>query len=252
MLKKIIMHFGVVLIGTVIIGVNILSALTDKTYTEPNTGMEFVFVKGGCYEMGCGSWMSDCHDNEKPPHEVCVDDFYIGKYEVTQKEYKKVMGKNPSSFVTDDRPVENVTWYKADEFCEKIGGRLPREAEWEYAARSGGKKEKFSGGNNLDSVAWYADNSGKISYPVGTKSPNNLGIYDMSGNVLEWVSDWYSNDYYGESPKSNPEGPSHGIYRVVRGGGWTYTTRGLRTTIRKWYDPGYYEYAIGFRCAGTF
>ncbi len=225
---------------------------TQKEYTDPVTGMEFVFVQGGCFQMGCGSWTSYCDSDEKPVHEVCVANFYIGKFEVTQKEFKKVMEKNLSDFKGDRRPVRGVTWYEADEFCRKIGGRRPTETEWEYAARSGGKKEKYSGSNNVDSVAWYTNNSGRKPQDVGTKSPNGLGIYDMSGNVWEWVSDWYGENYYKNSPRDNPKGPSDGTSRVLRGGSWGSSARHVRTSTRGGGDPGLRDDSRGFRCAGTF
>ncbi|MBF0424187.1 MAG: SUMF1/EgtB/PvdO family nonheme iron enzyme, partial [Magnetococcales bacterium] len=184
--------------------------------TNARTG-DFVIVSGGTFEMGCGSWQSGCFDNEKPVHSVTVGSFEIGKYEVTQKQWKAVMGSNPSSFSScgDDCPVEMVTWNDTQDFIAKLNQqekgctyRLPTEAEWEYACRSGGKQEKYCGGNDVDQVAWYGSNSGNKTYPVGRKVANGLGAYDMSGNVWEWVADWYGSDYYASSPKENPKGPS--------------------------------------------
>ncbi|HBA26440.1 MAG TPA: hypothetical protein DCY98_03455, partial [Nitrospinae bacterium] len=125
--------------------------------------------------------------------------------------------------------------------------RLPTEAEWEYAARSGGKSEKYSGGNNIDSVAWYSGNSGSKTHPVGQKEANGLGLYDMTGNVWEWTNDWYADDYYRKSPKNNPEGASSGQHRVLRGGSWGDTPQRLRTANRVRDGPGERDYNFGFR-----
>ncbi|MBI5196649.1 MAG: SUMF1/EgtB/PvdO family nonheme iron enzyme, partial [Nitrospirae bacterium] len=207
-------------------------------YTDPLTGMEFIFVKGGCYQMG--DTFGDGNNDEKPVHEVCVDDLYMGKYEVTQKEWTGIMGSNPSSFKDcgDNCPVEKVSWNDAQEYINKLNSktgknyRLPTEAEWEYAARSGGKNEKYAGGNALDSVAWYDSNSGIKTHAVGQKQPNGLGLYDMTGNVLEWVNDWYGENYYKNSPKDNPKGADSGQYRVLRGGSWFYKPQNLRASYR--------------------
>jgi len=200
--------------------------------------------------MGSNSGDND----ERPVHEVCVDSYYIGKYEVTQGEYKKIMGSNPSNFKKGNRyPVEMVNWDDAQSFVKKLNShsgrtfRLPTAAEWEYAARSGGKAEKYSGGNNLDTVAWYSENSGGFSHKVGTKRPNGFGIYDMSGNVWEWCQDWYGKDYYGNSPRNNPKGPGSGLYRVFRGGSWGNGAAFLRSALRNWALPSDRGSNVGFR-----
>ena len=196
-----------------------------------------------------GDTFGDGESEEKPVHEVCVDDFYIGKYEVTQGQWKAIMGSNPSHFSNcgDNCPVESVSWNDIQDFINKLNQktgksyRLPTEAEWEYAARSGGKSEKYAGTSNeseLGDYAWYDKNSGSKRHPVGQKKPNGLGIYDMTGNVWEWVNDWYDSDYYKNSPKSNPTGPSSGKeYKVLRGGGWVAGARDLVTSFRFWYVP---------------
>ena len=241
---------------------------TPKTYTDPYTGMEFVFVKGRCFQMG-DTFGESPAEFKFTPHAVCVSDFWMGKYEVTQGEWVKVMGENPSHFLKcgEDCPVEQVSWDDTVTFMgrmRKNGGksfRLPTEAEWEYAARSGGKKEKFAGGENLDELAWYADNSGKKTQPVGTKQSNGLGIYDMSGNVFEWCSDWFSPDYYSTSPKDNPKGPAQGPesfklgeqevkggpFRVVRGGSWDRDAVYARAASRTLNQPGSRFHNLGFR-----
>jgi len=227
-----------------------------KEYTDPVTGMEFVLVEGGCYQMGSNSGESD----EKPVHEVCVDDFYIGKYEVTQDQYQKITGNNPSRFNGSDRPVEQVSWDDAQSYIQQLNRRgvihhardsriapyrLPTEAEWGYAARSGGKNETYAGGNNVDAVAWYASNSGNQTHPVGQKQANGLGLYDMSGNVWEWCQDWYGS-YEGRSQR-NPQGPSSGSYRVLRGGSWSNIAGHARAAIRNRYTPGIRDGYLGFR-----
>ena len=228
------------------------------TWTDPETGMEFVWVPGGCYQMGCGSWTDSCDDDEKPVHEVCVDGFWISKYEVTQGEWEQIMGNNPSHFDNGDNyPVEEVSWNDCQDFIDNLNSessktfRLPTEAEWEYAARSGGKQQKYAGGGDVDSVAWYGGNSGDQTHEVGTKAPNDLGIYDMSGNVWEWCSDWYSSDYYSNSPKNNPQGPSSGSYRVGRGGGWDSVAEYVRAVIRVYGVPSYTYVGIGLRLVRT-
>ncbi len=225
------------------------------TWKDPTTGMEFVLVKGGCYRMG--DTFGDGYDDEKPVHEVCVDGFYIGKYEVTQGQWEKVMGNNPSSFRKgNDYPVEGVSWNNVREFIKKLNiktgksYRLPTEAEWEYAAKSVGKSEKFAGTSNesaLSEFAWYWDNSKRSTHPAGQKKPNGLGIYDMSGNVLEWCSDRRSGDYYSESPRKNPKGPASGSYRVVRGGGWNSLAGFCRSSLRNILDPSDVSSDLGFR-----
>ena len=230
--------------------------LDMKPFTETVTGMEFVFVPAGCFDMGCGNWTSNCSDDEKPVHTVCVDDFYIGRYEVTQGQWKKVMHSNPSEFQKGDNyPVENVSWNDVEEFIKKLNSRsnkrfrLPTEAEWEYAARSGGRKEKYVGGDDVDRVAWYGSNSSDHTHPVGTKAPNGLGIYDMSGNVWEWCQDWYCEDYYSKSPRNNPHGPSSGSLRVLRGGSWCNGPWFVRSALRVRLRPASRSCDLGFRLA---
>lgn len=214
-----------------------------KTPMEPPkaaaVGIELVFVKGGCFQMG--DTFGDGEADEKPVHEVCVDDFSMGKYEVTQGQWKAIMGNNPSYFKDygDTCPVEKVSWNDIQDFIQKLNSRtgkryrLPTEAEWEYAARSGGKNEKYAGTNdNLDDYAWYTSNSGSKTHPVGQKRPNNLGLYDMSGNVWEWVQDWYDAGYYKNSPKNNPQGPSSGTSVVLRGGSWYDSPGFVRASYR--------------------
>jgi len=212
-----------------------------------------VFVEGGTFQMGSNSGDSD----EKPVHTVTVKGFWISKYEVTQAEYSRVMGTNPSYFKCDDCPVENVSWEDAVEYARRVGGRLPTEAEWEYAARGGTQSRgyRYSGSNNLDEIGWYNNNSGSKTHPVGQKQPNELGLYDMSGNVWEWCEDWYSSEYYQNSPQVEPKGPSSGTDRVLRGGSWHNNgiDYNCRLAFRGRVNPdGRGSGRVGFRCVRDF
>ena len=217
---------------------------------------EMVFVQGGAFTMGCTLEQGgDCSSDEKPAHQVTVGSFYIGKYEVTQAQWKAVMGSNPSSFKGDNLPVEHVSWNEVQEFIRKLNAatgkqyRLPTEAEWEFACRGGLKSAhyKYSGSNNLNDVGWYSDNSGNTTHPVGTKLPNELGIYDMSGNVWEWCNDWYG--AYSSVAQTNPQGPASGSARVLRGGSWSYDARFVRVSFRYYITPDYRINFLGFRLA---
>lgn len=205
-----------------------------------------------------GDISGDGDPDEVPAHQVCVDDFYMGMYEVTQRQWFQVMGTRPSSFRNcDDCPVENVSYKDVQEFLRKLnrttGGkyRLPTEAEWEYAARSGGKKEMWavSGGDALENHAWYKGNAGGKPHPVGQKGMNGLGLYDMCGNVQEWVNDYYTTDYYGVSPENNPKGPSGSQYRAARGGSFLNSPWGIRASIRYRFTPDDRGREFGFRLA---
>jgi formylglycine-generating enzyme required for sulfatase activity len=226
--------------------------------TTANATTEMVYVRGGTFTMGCTAEQgTDCYDDEKPAHEVTVSDFYIGKYEVTQAEWKAVMGSNPSNFKGDNLPVEKVSWNDAQEFIRKLNTttgknyRLPTEAEWEYAARGGSQSRgfKYSGSNNIDDVAWYEENSGDKTHPVGTKPANELGIYDMTGNVWEWVNDRYGG--YSSGSQTNPVGPSSGSYRVLRGGSWDFGARSARVSFCNRREPGHRSGSLGFRLASS-
>ena len=222
--------------------------------TTPAINIEMVYVAGGTFTMGCTYEQGDdCDNDEKPAHQVTLSSFNIGKYEVTQAQWKQVMGSNPSSFKGDNLPVENVSWNDVQEFIRKLNAltgkryRLPTEAEWEFAARGGNQSRgyKYSGSNTIGNVAWYYDNSGSKTHPVGTKSANELGIYDMSGNVWEWCSDWYG--AYSSSAQTNPKGPTTGSGRVFRGGSWDNNAGGCRVSDRRYLTPGYSYYVLGIR-----
>jgi len=216
--------------------------------------IEMVFVKGGTFKMG---FDCECENGKNPTHaahNVTVGDFYIGKYAVTQKQWLQVMDSNPSGGVEgDDYPVNNISWYDAQEFIERLNAatgkkyRLPTEAEWEYAARGGAESKgyEYSGGGNPDDVAWHDGNSGGGSHPVGSKAPNELGIYDMSGNVWEWASDWFGD--YDSGDQVNPTGPQAGKFRVNRGAYWGLIAEDCKVYQRGYYPPSGSGYDTGFR-----
>ena len=225
------------------------------TFTVNGVTFEMIPVEGGTFTMGTTAEQGgEADDDEKPTHQVTLSSYAIGKHEVTQALWQAVMGGNPSKFKGNNlRPVECVSWGDCQEFISKLNSitgksfRLPTEAEWEFAARGGKKSKgyKYSGSNNLDEVAWYDGNSGNQTHPVGTKRPNELGIYDMSGNVWEWCSDYWGN--YQSSPSTNPTGPSSGGDRVLRGGGWLDHARGCRVSYRCRGGPGGRDYGLGLR-----
>ncbi|MBN1969923.1 MAG: SUMF1/EgtB/PvdO family nonheme iron enzyme [Candidatus Delongbacteria bacterium] len=246
---------------------------TDRIIMKPSKSIltdNMVFVEGGEFEMG--DTFGDGEDYEKPVHKVFVDSFLIGKYPVTKKEYEEIMGKVRYLIQGEDHPVD-VSWYNAVEFCNKLsiregltpcyngsgykikcdfnanGYRLPTEAEWEYAARGGNKSRgyKYSGSSDLDAVGWYNDNSENKTHPIGQKEPNELGIYDMSGNVSEWCWDLGDDDYYKDSPAKNPQGSTTGSRRVARGGCWFRIPAYCRVSSRIGVYPDYSRADLGFR-----
>ena len=220
--------------SSVVSGSNVISIPVKNGIT-----IDMVKVEAGTFMMGATSEMQDPYDDEKPVHQVTLtNDYYMGKYEVTQSLWQAVMGSNPSEFKGDDLPVDQVSWNDCQEFIGKLNGltgkkfRLPTEAEWEYAAR-GGKKNcgyQYSGSSNISDVAWYDGNSGNKTHPVGMKQANELGIYDMTGNVNEWCQDRYGS--YVSSPQTNPIGANSGSFRVFRGGSWYYSARYCRSSYR--------------------
>ena len=192
-------------------------------------------------------------NDERPAHQVTLKNYYIGETEVTQELWKTVMGNNPSFFDGSNLPVENISWEDCQEFIRKLNAktgqkfRLPTEAEWEYAARGGknSKGYKYSGSNNLDDVSWHEGNSSNKTHAVKTKSPNELGLYDMSGNVWEWCSDRFGN--YTSAAQRNPAGPDTGAFRVNRGGGWGYGARCCRVSARDNAATGRRDGNLGLR-----
>ena len=265
-----------------------IERVSDRTFTVNGVSFKMIYVQGGTFTMGATSEQgSDANFDEEPAHRVTLSNYYIGQTEVTQELWQAVMGSNPSKFKGNKRPVEWVSWDDCQTFITKLNNltgqrfRLPTEAEWEYAARGGNKSRgyKYSGSNNLPDVAWYDDSisnddaaavdaaavaaaaveagleeisvtvESEETYYVATKSPNELGIYDMSGNVWEWCQDWYDNEYYSHSPQMNPQGSSLGSTRVCRGGSWYSGAGYCRVAYRYYYFPDYRSSYLGFRLA---
>ncbi len=220
-------------------------------------GMEFCLIPAGSFMMGSPDGVG--FSNEHPQHRVTITrPFYMGKYLVTQAQYQAVMGKNPSYFKGADRPVEQVSWHDAWEFCHRLNRMektvaymLPTEAQWEYACRAGSQGKWCFGDDEsrLGDYAWYDDNSGDETHPVGQKLLNAFGLYDMHGNVWEWCADWYGEDYYSRSPELDPQGPDNGGLRVLRGGSWFSNAGYCRSGDRCYDSPGIRDYYIGFRLA---
>jgi formylglycine-generating enzyme required for sulfatase activity len=219
-------------------------------------GVEFkmVWVEGGTFTMGCTAEKGEvCYNAEKPAHSVTLSSYYMGETEVTQALWEAVMGNNPSRWKGDNLPVEQVSWKDVQVFIEKLNRltgrkfRLPTEAEWEYAARGGGKSKgyKISGSNIIDAVAWYESNSGSKTHIVKWNQSNELGLYDMTGNVWEWCSDWYGD--YSPGAQQDPEGPSTGSSRVCRGGSWLDFARDCRVWRRFMSNPSDQSSSHGFR-----
>lgn len=216
--------------------------------------MKMIAVEGGLFQMGATSEQGeDARDNESPVHQVQLESFYIAECEVTQTQWKKIMGENLSEFKDDTHPVEMVNWEDAQKFCRELSAltgktyQLPTEAQWEYAARGGknSQKYKYSGSDELDAVAWYKQNSNAKTNPVKQKRANELGLYDMSGNVWEWCSDWYGT--YSSSMQNNPTGASSGQSRVLRGGSWYCDAQYCRVSFRGYAAPSDRGDGSGFR-----
>jgi formylglycine-generating enzyme required for sulfatase activity len=232
--------------------VDVQNASVWKAWRDHVTGMAFVWVPSGEFDMGSNS--SEASDDEKPVHRVFVDGFWMGKHEVTQDEWRAVMGSNPSFFKNGGSfPVENISWEDAQEFIRRLNSRtgmtfrLPTEAEWEYACRSWTTEDRYW--RYLTYIAWFGGNSGGSTHAVGQKQPNNFGLYDMLGNVWEWCQDWYGSYWSGDV--KNPSGPSMGSYRVVRGGEWNVGAKLVRSSVRGGGMPSGRNNSLGFRLART-
>ncbi|MFC2085056.1 SUMF1/EgtB/PvdO family nonheme iron enzyme [Bacteroidota bacterium] len=248
-------------------------------YNPSDITNELILVRGGSFQIG--DTFGDGDSDEKPPNKVILNDFNISKYEITNYQYAGFLNStNPSNEKLKNWldienanckiekinssyrpkndfeifPVVEVSWHGADAFCKWLGGRLPTEAEWEYAARGGIESNgyKYSGSDSIEDVAWYENNSGSTTQIVGTKNPNELEIYDMSGNAWEWCSDWYDENYYSISPTNNPKGPNSGTYRIIRGGSWFSHSTNCRVAVRNRYFPVSKGLNFGFRVTQGF
>jgi formylglycine-generating enzyme required for sulfatase activity len=239
-----------------------------QSETKTESGVEMVRLPGGRFTMG------DKDEIDAPLHEVFISQFYMDKYLVTQEEYRRVMGKNPSRWKADKNPVEQVRWSDAVKYCnarskleglepcydlstwgcnfDANGYRLPTEAEWEYACRAGTTTAYFFGNDasKLKAYAWFEDNSGGKPRPVGQKPANPWGLFDMHGNVWEWCNDFYKVDYYQESPKENPRGPKTGDTKVLRGGAWKFSAESCSSAYRYNENPGYADVCFGYDIYG--
>jgi formylglycine-generating enzyme required for sulfatase activity len=225
-------------------------------YIEPVTGMEFILIPAGTFQMG--DLYGDGWDNESPLREVHVESFYLARYPATQGQWEKVMEANPSMFQKGPLyPVEQVSWSDVAEFLRRLNEltsgaqvlRLPSEAEWEYAARSGGRKELYAGADDINRVAWHAENSQGSTQPVGLKAPNGLGLYDMSGNIWEWCQDIYPLDSGAAFGRQRPAGQKETRERVIRGGSWNLDAWSARCSRRFGFSEDYFGAGLGFRLA---
>ena len=225
---------------------------------NPKDGLNYVWIPPGTFLMGCSPGDTECTDDEKPSHRVTLrKDFWIGQTEVTVAAYKRFaaatgrqMPDAPTlnrGWANDSVPIVGVTWDEARQYCRWAGGRLPTEAEWEYAARGGSTGARYG---SLDEVAWYIANSGSQMHPAGERRANGFGLYDMLGNLWEWVNDGYDQSYYQNSLSQDPMGPTSGSLRVLRGGSWGSESRYVRVSRRGRFDPGYRDLNFGIRCGG--
>jgi formylglycine-generating enzyme required for sulfatase activity len=223
-----------------------VSAQTQGPKTNPKDGLRYLWIPPGSFIKGCSPQDNDCFSDEKPTYKVTLTKgFYLGETEVTQGAYQRVAGENPSRFKGSDLPVEQVSWVEANKYCRAIGGRLPSEAEWEYAARGGSAQSRYG---DIDKIAWYGANSKDTTHPVGQKPANAFGLHDMLGNVYEWTNTVYTNSLSPET--TDPKGPATGEFKTLRGGGWFDTPDIIRASYRSRIEDDDYDYDIGFRCVG--
>ena len=235
--------------------------ITNPPAVKPNTTIAYIFpgmvlIEGGTFNMGS----NEGDNSEKPAHPITLGSFYISEYEVTQAQWQAIMGSSPFVYKCNNCPADHIKWYEAQDFCLRLSNitgkiyRLPTEAEWEFAARGGNKSGgyKYSGSNIMTEVGWFFDNSTPPNYimPVGQKKSNELGLYDMSGNLWEWCSDWYDADYYKKSTSSNPQGPISGSHKVIRGGSWAKSAAHCTVTHRAGNPPDGIN-DVGFRVVAS-
>jgi sulfatase modifying factor 1 len=219
---------------------------------HPLDQLNYVWIPAGTFQMGCSTADRECSAAENPPHLVrLTSGFWLGQTEVTNEAYAKFITatskpRTRSVAASGREPVDSITWSEAQDFCKWVGGSLPTEAEWEYAARAGAPTSRYG---ELRDIAWFKDNSGNRAHDVGQKRSNAWGAQDMLGNLWEWVGDWYAPDYYRPATVSDPTGPASGTQRVVRGGSWDNATGLLRVSLRLGNDPGARSPNNGFRCA---
>lgn len=254
-------------------------AQAQESYTDDSTGMQFVFIQGGCFDMGDSIGEGD--PNERPVHQVCLSDFYIGAFEVTNAQFQKFMAQHQSGTSEEknlggpNQPVVNVSWEDATSFAQWLSSqsgesyRLPTEAEWEFAARAGSGQSRFWGNNpdeacNYANVAdmtakkmrpqwttFFCDDNHFVSADVGSFKPNEFGLYDVLGNAWEWCLDVYNSEAYSKLPQDNPVYQGSGEYRVMRGGGWSNGPLGIRSSHRVGLSPNFGHHALGFRLVKT-
>jgi formylglycine-generating enzyme required for sulfatase activity len=237
----------------------VVSAPTIGTVREnPKDGLKYVWIPPGMFMMGCSPGDTECQTDEKPTHQVTITrGFWLGQTPVTVGAYKRFAGTTGrqmpgapnfnTGWANENMPIVNVTWDDGTAYCGWMGGRLPTEAEWEYAARGGSAEARYG---NLDEIAWYSNNSGNQTHDVAQKRANGLGLYDMLGNVWEWVNDGYDPKYYQNGPSQDPTGPGSGQLRVLRGGSWYLVSRLVRVSCRNRFIPSTRGNLIGFRCRG--
>jgi len=234
--------------------VGFATLLAQPTKVNPKDGLAYVWIPPSTFEMGCLQEDAQCQSNEQPRHSVTLTrGYWIGQTLVTQTAYKRLVNANPSHFIGDGLPVEGVSWEDAKSYCERAEMRLPTEAEWENAAHGGVPSARY---NLIDRIAWYRGNSQRRTHPVAQKQANLYGLYDMLGNVWEWVADWY--EHYPTADFTDPKGPATGPSHVLRGGSWNDFSSDVRFSVRDHLVPDnsesvrdYDDYTIGFRCAGN-
>ena len=241
----------VLLITTFVSAIAQAEPAAGTPWTEPTTGMEFVWVPGGCFNQGA----TNGKDKEQPIHQVCVKGFYLGKYEVTQEQYQKLMGSDPSEFKGAKRPVEKVSWVDAEAAAQKMAVQsktkigLPSESQWEYACRAGEQQDVYCGAGDIGGLAWYSENSDDTTHDVGGKRPNAWNLHDMTGNVWEWTQDCYHDSYDGAPKDGSAWTTGDCDDRVTRGGGWNRAASRARFSYRGGDGAEHRDDNIGFRLA---